>query len=79
MPLHQQRSNHRLPRSWKYKRWNSRPKDDRREEKRKKALLTKTIAEKRGSRKTLADMVTNDNGILRGVIEQASWDNNTAR
>ncbi|XP_070765325.1 RAB6-interacting golgin [Enoplosus armatus] len=61
--------------------------------KRKKALLTKTIAEK--SKQTQAeavklkriqkelqaldDMVSNDIGILRGKIEQASWDYSTAR
>lgn len=61
--------------------------------KRKKALLTKTIAEK--SKQTQAeavklkriqkelqaldDMVSNDIGILRGRIEQASWDYSTAR
>lgn len=61
--------------------------------KRKKALLTKTIAEK--SKQTQAetvklkrikkevqaldDMVSNDIGILRGKIEQASWDYNVAR
>ncbi|KAM6962437.1 RAB6-interacting golgin [Aplochiton taeniatus] len=61
--------------------------------KRKKALLTKTIAEK--SKQTQAetvklkriqkevqaldDMVSNDIGILRGRIEQASWDYNVAR
>ncbi|XP_029906242.1 RAB6-interacting golgin [Myripristis murdjan] len=61
--------------------------------KRKKALLTKTIAEK--SRQTQAeavklkriqkelqaldDMVSNDIGILRGRIEQASWDYSAAR
>ncbi|XP_022063239.1 RAB6-interacting golgin [Acanthochromis polyacanthus] len=61
--------------------------------KRKKALLTKTIAEK--SRQTQAeavklkriqkelqaldDMVSNDIGILRGKIEQASWDYTAAR
>ncbi|XP_028260573.1 RAB6-interacting golgin [Parambassis ranga] len=61
--------------------------------KRKKALLAKTIAEK--SKQTQAeavklkriqyelqaldDMVSNDIGILRGRIEQASWDYSTAR
>uniref|UniRef100_A0A8C6VSJ7 RAB6-interacting golgin n=1 Tax=Nothobranchius furzeri TaxID=105023 RepID=A0A8C6VSJ7_NOTFU len=61
--------------------------------KRKKALLTKTIAEK--SKQTQAeavklkriqrelqaldDMVSNDIGILRGRIEQASWDYSAAR
>ncbi|XP_029985347.1 RAB6-interacting golgin-like [Sphaeramia orbicularis] len=61
--------------------------------KRKKALLAKTIAEK--SKQTQAeavklkriqkelqaldDMVSNDIGILRGKIEQASWDYSTAR
>ncbi|XP_068445602.1 RAB6-interacting golgin [Clinocottus analis] len=61
--------------------------------KRKKALLTKTIAEK--SKQTQAeavklkriqkelqaldDMVSNDIGILRGKIEQASWDYSAAR
>ncbi|XP_037626933.1 RAB6-interacting golgin [Sebastes umbrosus] len=61
--------------------------------KRKKALLTKTIAEK--SKQTQAeavklkriqkelqaldDMVSNDIGILRGRIEQASWEYSTAR
>ncbi|XP_017291302.1 RAB6-interacting golgin [Kryptolebias marmoratus] len=61
--------------------------------KRKKALLTKTIAEK--SKQTQAeavklkriqkelqaldDMVSNDIGILRGKIEQASWDYTAAR
>ncbi|XP_077439281.1 RAB6-interacting golgin isoform X2 [Vanacampus margaritifer] len=61
--------------------------------KRKKALLAKTIAEK--SKQTQAetvklkriqkelqaldDMVSNDIGILRGKIEQASWDYTTAR
>ncbi|XP_061094902.1 RAB6-interacting golgin [Conger conger] len=61
--------------------------------KRKKALLSKTIAEK--SKQTQAeavklkkiqkelqaldDMVSNDIGILRGRIEQASWDYSTAR
>ncbi|XP_062308728.1 RAB6-interacting golgin [Osmerus eperlanus] len=61
--------------------------------KRKKALLTKTIAEK--SKQTQAeavklkriqkelqaldDMVSNDIGILRGRIEEASWDYNAAR
>ncbi|XP_076583396.1 RAB6-interacting golgin [Chaetodon auriga] len=61
--------------------------------KRKKALLTKTIAEK--SKQTQAeavklkriqkelqaldDMVSNDINILRGRIEQASWDYSTAR
>ncbi|KAM7409387.1 hypothetical protein PAMA_001051 [Pampus argenteus] len=61
--------------------------------KRKKALLTKTIAEK--SKQTQAeavklkriqkelqaldDMVSNDIGILRGKIEQASWEYSTAR
>ncbi|XP_044056849.1 RAB6-interacting golgin [Siniperca chuatsi] len=60
---------------------------------RKKALLTKTIAEK--SKQTQAeavklkriqkelqaldDMVSNDIGILRGKIEQASWDYSAAR
>uniref|UniRef100_A0A8C7DUW4 Uncharacterized protein n=1 Tax=Oncorhynchus kisutch TaxID=8019 RepID=A0A8C7DUW4_ONCKI len=44
----------------------------------------KMIEERKSARnshyqKTLADMVTNDTGILRGVIEQASWDYNTAR
>ncbi|XP_071342683.1 RAB6-interacting golgin [Trachinotus anak] len=61
--------------------------------KRKKALLAKTIAEK--SKQTQAeavklkriqkelqaldDMVSNDIGILRGRIEQASWDYSAAR
>ncbi|XP_022608789.1 RAB6-interacting golgin isoform X2 [Seriola dumerili] len=61
--------------------------------KRKKALLAKTIAEK--SKQTQAeavklkriqkelqaldDMVSNDIGILRGRIEQASWDYTAAR
>ncbi|KAM9410678.1 RAB6-interacting golgin isoform 1-T1 [Pholidichthys leucotaenia] len=61
--------------------------------KRKKALLAKTIAEK--SKQTQAeavklkriqkelqaldDMVSNDIGILRGKIEQASWDYTAAR
>ncbi|KAM4629025.1 RAB6-interacting golgin [Polymixia lowei] len=61
--------------------------------KRKKALLAKTIAEK--SKQTqqeavklkriqkelqaLDDMVSNDIGILRGRIEQASWDYSAAR
>lgn len=61
--------------------------------KRKKALLAKTIAEK--SKQTQAeavklkriqkelqaldDMVSNDIGILRGKIEQASWDYSAAR
>ncbi|XP_037106491.1 RAB6-interacting golgin isoform X2 [Syngnathus acus] len=61
--------------------------------KRKKALLAKTIAEK--SKQTQAeavklkriqkelqaldDMVSNDIAILRGKIEQASWDYTTAR
>ncbi|XP_078114399.1 RAB6-interacting golgin [Sander vitreus] len=61
--------------------------------KRKKALLTKTIAEK--SKQTQAeavklkriqkelqaldDMVSNDIGILRGKIEQASWEYSAAR
>lgn len=61
--------------------------------KRKKALLAKTIAEK--SKQTQAeavklkriqkelqaldDMVSNDIGILRGKIEQASWDYSSAR
>lgn len=61
--------------------------------KRKKALLAKTIAEK--SKQTqeetvklkriqkelqaLDDMVSNDIGILRGKIEQASWDYTAAR
>uniref|UniRef100_A0A1A8FD78 RAB6-interacting golgin n=1 Tax=Nothobranchius korthausae TaxID=1143690 RepID=A0A1A8FD78_9TELE len=61
--------------------------------KRNKALLTKTIAEK--SKQTQAeavklkriqrelqaldDMVSNDIGILRGRIEQASWDYSSAR
>lgn len=61
--------------------------------KRKKALLTKTIAEK--SKQTQAeavklkriqkelqaldDMVSNDIGILRGRIEQASWEYSAAR
>uniref|UniRef100_G3NN32 RAB6-interacting golgin n=1 Tax=Gasterosteus aculeatus TaxID=69293 RepID=G3NN32_GASAC len=61
--------------------------------KRKKALLTKTIAEK--SKQTQAeavklkriqkelqaldDMVSNDIGILRVKIEQASWDYSAAR
>ncbi|KAF3690483.1 RAB6-interacting golgin N-terminal kinase-like-binding protein 1 [Channa argus] len=61
--------------------------------KRKKALLTKTIAEK--SKQTQAeavklkriqkelqaldDMVSNDIGILRGKIEQASWEYTAAR
>lgn len=61
--------------------------------KRKKALLTKTIAEK--SKQTQAeavklkriqkelqaldDMVSNDIGILRGKIEQASWEYSSAR
>ncbi|KAM3875834.1 RAB6-interacting golgin [Diretmus argenteus] len=61
--------------------------------KRKKALLTKTIAEK--SKQTQAeavklkriqkelqaldDMVSNDIGILRGRIEEASWEYSTAR
>lgn len=61
--------------------------------KRKKALLTKTIAEK--SKQTQAeavklkriqkelqaldDMVSSDIGILRGKIEQASWDYTAAR
>ncbi|XP_037553714.1 RAB6-interacting golgin [Nematolebias whitei] len=61
--------------------------------KRKKALLTKTIAEK--SKQTQAeavklrriqkelqaldDMVSNDIGILRGKIEEASWDYTAAR
>ncbi|XP_035276910.1 RAB6-interacting golgin-like [Anguilla anguilla] len=60
--------------------------------KRKKALLSKTLAEK--SRKTQAetvklkriqrelqaldDMVSNDIGILRGRIEQATWDYSSA-
>ncbi|KAL1022824.1 hypothetical protein UPYG_G00032840 [Umbra pygmaea] len=61
--------------------------------KRKKALLTKTIAEKskqtqaesvklkriQKELQTLDNMVSNDIGILRGVIEQATWDYNTAR
>ncbi|XP_055799827.1 RAB6-interacting golgin-like isoform X3 [Salvelinus fontinalis] len=61
--------------------------------KRKKALLTKTIAEKskqtqaesvklkriQKELQTLDNMVSNDICILRGVIEQASWDYNTAR
>nr|XP_046158423.1 RAB6-interacting golgin isoform X2 [Oncorhynchus gorbuscha]XP_046158424.1 RAB6-interacting golgin isoform X2 [Oncorhynchus gorbuscha] len=61
--------------------------------KRKKALLTKTIAEKskqtqaesvklkriQKDLQTLDNMVSNDICILRGVIEQASWDYNTAR
>ncbi|XP_040897122.1 RAB6-interacting golgin [Toxotes jaculatrix] len=63
------------------------------ENKRKKALLAKTIAEK--SKQTQAeavklkriqkelqaldDMVSNDIGILRGKIEQASWDYTAAR
>ncbi|KAJ7986253.1 hypothetical protein DPEC_G00338030 [Dallia pectoralis] len=61
--------------------------------KRKKALLTKTIAEKSKQTQaeavklkrihkelqTLDDMVSNDIGILRGVIEQASMDYSTAR
>ncbi|KAJ8357201.1 hypothetical protein SKAU_G00199950 [Synaphobranchus kaupii] len=61
--------------------------------KRKKALLSKTLAEK--SRQTQAeavklkriqrelqaldDMVSNDIGILRGRIEEASWDYSSAR
>ncbi|XP_070688839.1 RAB6-interacting golgin [Pempheris klunzingeri] len=61
--------------------------------KRKKALLAKTLAEK--SKQTQAeavklkriqkelqaldDMVSNDIGILRGKIEQASWDYSAAR
>ncbi|KPP70328.1 RAB6-interacting golgin-like, partial [Scleropages formosus] len=61
--------------------------------KRKKALLSKTIAEK--SKRTQAeavklkriqkelqaldDMVSSDIGILRGRIEEASWDYSTAR
>ncbi|KAG7457196.1 hypothetical protein MATL_G00243950 [Megalops atlanticus] len=61
--------------------------------KRKKALLAKTLAEK--SKRTQAeavklkriqkelqaldDMVSNDIGILRGRIEQASWDYSVAR
>ncbi|KAI1882919.1 hypothetical protein AGOR_G00239850 [Albula goreensis] len=61
--------------------------------KRKKALLSKTLAEK--SKRTQAEavklkriqaelhaldnMVSNDIGILRGRIEQASWDYSTAR
>uniref|UniRef100_A0A3Q0RZD3 RAB6-interacting golgin n=1 Tax=Amphilophus citrinellus TaxID=61819 RepID=A0A3Q0RZD3_AMPCI len=61
--------------------------------KRKKALLAKTIAEK--SKQThaeavklkriqkelqaLDDMVSSDIGILRGKIEQASWDYTAAR
>ncbi|CAL8267740.1 unnamed protein product [Arctogadus glacialis] len=61
--------------------------------KRKKALLTKTIAEKskqtqqeavklkriQKELQTLDDMVSNDIGILRCRIEQASWDYNAAR
>ncbi|CAL8306629.1 unnamed protein product [Lota lota] len=59
----------------------------------KKALLTKTIAEKskqtqqeavklkriQRELQTLDDMVSNDIGILRCRIEQASWDYNAAR
>nr|XP_057929402.1 RAB6-interacting golgin [Doryrhamphus excisus] len=61
--------------------------------KRKKALLAKTIAEKskqtqaeavklkriQKELQTLDDMVSNDVGILRGKIEQASWDYTAAR
>ncbi|CAG5862729.1 unnamed protein product [Menidia menidia] len=61
--------------------------------KRKKALLTKTIAEKskqtqaeavklkriQKELQTLDDMVSNDIGILREKIEQASWDYSAAR
>ncbi|KAJ0065731.1 hypothetical protein NL108_017454 [Boleophthalmus pectinirostris] len=61
--------------------------------KRKKALLAKTIAEKSKQTRaetmklqriqkelqTLDDMVSNDISILRGRIEQASWDYTTAR
>ncbi|XP_010870803.1 RAB6-interacting golgin isoform X3 [Esox lucius] len=61
--------------------------------KRKKALLTKTIAEKskqthaeavklkriQKELQTLDNMVSSDIGILRGVIEQASMDYNAAR
>ncbi|XP_056133264.1 RAB6-interacting golgin [Lampris incognitus] len=60
---------------------------------RKKALLAKTIAEKskqthaeavklnriQKELQTLDDMVSNDIGILRGKIEQASWDYSLAR
>ncbi|XP_054645675.1 RAB6-interacting golgin isoform X2 [Dunckerocampus dactyliophorus] len=60
---------------------------------RKKALLAKTIAEKskqtqaeavklkriQKELQTLDDMVSNDVGILRGKIEQASWDYTAAR
>lgn len=61
--------------------------------KKKKALLTRTIAEKSKQTRaetlklqriqkelqTLDDMVSNDISILRGKIEQASWDYNSAR
>nr|ACI66776.1 N-terminal kinase-like-binding protein 1 [Salmo salar] len=105
MLLHQQRTHRRLPRSWKNKRWNCYREKTRIEllqqdqkmmeerNKRKKALLTKTIAEKskqtqaesvklkriQKELQTLDNMVSNDICILRGVIEQASWDYNTAR
>ncbi|XP_038843470.1 RAB6-interacting golgin isoform X2 [Salvelinus namaycush] len=101
MLLHQQRTHRLLPGSWKNK---SREKtriellqqDQKMMEernKRKKALLTKTIAEKskqtqaesvklkriQKELQTLDNMVSNDICILRGVIEQTSWDYNTAR
>uniref|UniRef100_A0AAZ3RQV9 RAB6-interacting golgin n=1 Tax=Oncorhynchus tshawytscha TaxID=74940 RepID=A0AAZ3RQV9_ONCTS len=105
MLLHQQRTHRRLSRSWKNKRWNCYREKTRIEllqqdqkmmeerNKRKKALLTKTIAEKskqtqaesvklkriQKDLQTLDNMVSNDICILRGVIEQASWDYNTAR
>ncbi|XP_071202437.1 RAB6-interacting golgin isoform X2 [Salvelinus alpinus] len=101
MLLHQQRTHRLLPGSWKNK---SREKTRiellqqdqkmmKERNKRKKALLTKTIAEKskqtqaesvklkriQKELQTLDNMVSNDICILRGVIEQASWDYNTAR